>query len=310
MEEFRAFIRILTVASLGLAAAQIYLTLNKLWVRRHERIVAESISIYGELVGLVPLFFLTVSFLLDRSWEGVVDGVIWMFAGSITIAIGAGLWVEGKRGTSFWKLVREALALERAEVGELAKSFFKPSGASQILEILSQVALIDEHLDDREKAFIQTFADAWGIKVEWDVIRARAQKDSIDPVRLRSAVDNYLVTSPPAGQVEQLGDVLIALVHADEEVTPEEELILAEVSGMLEAYVDGGESGPRFAVAMVPQSDEQERAIRAVLPDLKPEKVAGGSAYVVGRYFSGRFAEIVSERYRTLNVFTTVLRIG
>ena len=310
MEEFRAFIRILTVASLGLAAVQIYLTLNKLWTRRHEKVVAESISIYGEFLGLIPLFFLTVSFLLDGSWEGVVDGVIWMFAGSVTIAIGAGLWVEGKRGRSFLTLVREALALERSEVGELAKAFFKPSGAGQILEILSQIALVDEDLDDRERSFIQTFADAWGIPVDWDSIAARAGRERIDPVRLRTAVESYLATSPPSGQVEQLGDVLVALVNADEQVTPEEELILAEVGGMLEAYVDGTSAAARYAVAMVPQTDEQERAIRAVLPELRPEQVAGGSAYVVGRYFSGRFAEVVSERYRSLNVFTTVLRLG
>jgi hypothetical protein len=310
MEEFRAFIRILTVASLGLAAVQIYLTLNKLWTRRHEKVVAESISIYGETLGLVPLLFLTISFLLDGSWEGVVDGVIWMFAGAVTIAIGAGLWVEGKRGRSFLTLVREALALERTEVGELAKAFFKPSGADKILEILSQIAMIDQELDDRERVFIQTFADAWGIHVKWDALSARAGKDKIDPVQLRAAVESYLAISPPTGQVEQLGDVVVALVNADEQITAEEELILAEVGGMLESYVGGGALGARFAVALVPQSDDQERAIRAVLPDLHPEELAGGSAYVVGRYFSGRFAEIVSERYRSLNVFTTVLRLG
>jgi len=308
MEEFRAFIRILTVASLALAAIQIYLTLNKLWNRKHEKVVAESISIYGELLGLIPLFFLTLSFTLDRQWEGMVDGVLWLGAGAITIAIGTGMWVEGRRNRGFLALLREALALERSEVGNLARSFFRPSGAAKILDLLAQVALIDEELDDREREFIQTFVDAWGVELEWGEVARRQDQRGLDTIRLRAAAEEYLRTSPPPQQAEQLADVIVALVHADDEVTVEEDMILGEVGGMLSSYVHGGAQRPGFAVVLVPQSDREDQAIQSVLPGMESEELAGGRAYVVGRYFSDSYAEMVTRQYHALNVFTTVLR--
>lgn len=308
MEEFRAFIRILTMASLVLAAAQVYLTINKLWTRKHERVVAESVSIFGELVGLIPLFFLTLSYILDGQWEGVVDGALWLFAGAITIAIGTGMWVVGKRGRGFWSLMRDAMALERTEVGDLARSFFRPSRADDVLALMARIALVDDDLDDRERAFISKFAEAWGIDFSWDDLAAGDEQTGLRAVELRRAVEDYLATSPPAAQVEQLGDVIIALVNADEQVTSEEELMLDELGGMFSGYIDADTERPRFEVALVPQSDEQDRAIRSVLEGIEKEDVAGGSAYVVGRYFSERYAEMVREQYRMLNVFTTVMR--
>jgi hypothetical protein len=307
MEELRSIIRILTVLSLGLAALQIYLSVNKLWSRKHERVVAASISVYGELVGLIPLALLTLSFLLDGQWEGVVDGVLWLTAGTVTLAIGSGLWVEGHRGRGFWRLLREAMALERTEVADLAKSFFRPPRAEAVLDLLANVALIDEDLDAREREFIESFARAWGIELDWNELSARRAQGGAEAIRLRGLIAEYLRTSPPPNQVEQLGDVVVALIHADEEVTGAEQLMLEEITGMFSAYVDGGAQRPRFAVTLVPQSDEQDTAIRSVLPDLEKEPIAGGVAYVVGRFFSIRYAEMISHRYRSLNVFTTVL---
>ena len=296
------------MASLALAAVQIYLTLNKLWNRKHEKVVAESISIYGELLGLIPLFFLTLSFFLDRQWEGMVDGVLWLGAGAITIAIGTGKWVEGRRSLGYWALLREALALERSEVGNLARSFFRPSGAEKVVDLLTQVALIDEDLDERERAFIQSFVDGWGVELSWDEVARRRPEQGLDKMRLRNAAAEYLRTSPPPRQAEQLADVIVALVHADEEVTVEEDMMLAEVGGMLSSYVHGGADRPQFSVVLVPQSDQEEQAIQAVLPGMGSEDVAGGRAYVVGRYFSDAYAAMVTEQYHALNVFTTVLR--
>lgn len=308
MEEFRAFIRILTVASLALAAVQAYLTINKLWSRKHEKVVAESISIFGELLGLIPLFFLTLSFGLDGQWEGLVDGVIWMLAGAITIAIGAGMWVEGRRGRSFWALLKSAMAVERTEVGDLARSFFRPSRAREVLSLLARIALLDDDLDERERGFITSFADAWGIEFSWAELEAFGSGEGAKPMELRQAVADYLSTSPPEAQVEQLGDMIVALIQADEQVTAEEELMQEELAGMLNAYIDSGSGRPRFEVAVVPQTEEQDRAVRSVLEGIEREDVAGGSAYVVGRYYSEPYAELVGEQYRSLNVFTTVIR--
>lgn len=309
MELLRQIASYLAAASLVLAALQIYLTLNKIWIRKHEAEVAASISIAGEALGLLPVGILTVSFALEGHWAGAVDGVLWGGAGLVTIAIGTGMWVEGKRGRSFWALARDALRVERDEVGALAASFFRPSGAEAILEILGQIALIDENLDAREREFIDTFAGSWGIDLDWDRILGESEADALSFVRLRESVARYLATSPPEAQVSQLGDVVEALVRIDEEVSSGEELILEELRGMFLDYAGDATPGVRFGVALVPQDPDQDRAIADLLPDVTRQRLEGGVAYVKGAYHSERYADLVAEQYRALQFFTTVVRV-
>ena len=299
----------LTAVALVIAAVQAYLIVNKLWIRKHEPAVAESVSIMGETLGLIPLAVLTVSFTAQGTWEGAVDGVIWIAAGLVTIAIGTGRWVEGKRRKGFWTLLREALRLERDEVGDLAKSFFRPSGAGKILDILGQVALIDDDLDERERDFIDAFADAWGIDFSWDDLETTHSGDHLDFVKLRRAVRQYLETSPPPGQVNQLGDVLTALVAIDDQTTGEEELMLDELRGMLTGYVERDAERMGWGVAIVPQDPEQDAAIATLLPEVGKRSVEGGSAYVLGPYHSARYADLIGDQYRSLSFFTTVVRL-
>jgi hypothetical protein len=272
--------------------------------------VAESVSIMGEFVGLVPLLFLTLNFMLQGQWEGTVDGVLWLGAGGATIAIGTGRWVEGKRGRGFITLLKEALELERGEVGDLARRFFRPAGANRILRILGHVALIDDHLDDREMEFIQSFVDAWGIPFSPEGLQAREAGGHVNYRELRGDVQAYLATSPPPNQVQQLSDVVNALIHVDEAVSDEESLVLEELDGMWNAYLDQDAETALFGVAVVPQSPTQDRAIAQVIPNVGKTPVQGGEAYVVGSYHSERYAEAMGGQYRDLGFFTTVVRVG
>lgn len=320
MEIFRSVVKILTVGSLLLGALQIYLILNKLWKRKHEAVVAESISIMGETVGLLPLVFLTATFALERQWEGVVDGAMWLFAGTVTVVIGTGRWVEGRRGQGFWELLRGSVGREREEVGDLALALFRPSGAARILDILRRLAWIDQEMDERERAFIARFAASWGIDLKPGDLAGGGEEGAGGYLELRRAVAGYLATSPPAAQVRQLGDVIHALVRADASVSAQESLILEELDGLLAAYLSGegeapgsdgapGEEGtPRHAVAIVPQEPDQDEAVRELMPDAREERLQGGRAYVVGSYFSERYADLVGDRYRALGFFTTVVR--
>ena len=310
MHLLRSTIQFLAAASLLLAAVQIYLVLNKLWKRKHEAAVADSISIMGEFVGLLPLLFLTLNYTLQGQWEGTIDGVLWLGAGSVSIAIGTGKWVEGRRGKGFFNLLWGSLVREREEVGDLAKRFFHPAGARQILQILGHVALIDDHLDEREREFIQSFVDAWGIGFSPDALREGTPGQHVNFRTLRNDVAAYLATSPPPAQVQQLSDVVNALVHVDEEVSEEEALILGELEGMWQAYLDAGAEMPLFGVAVVPQSPEQDRAISEVIPNVGKAPVEGGEAYVVGRYHSERYGELMGRQYRDLGFFTTVVRVS
>ena len=303
-------LQLLAVLALVMTAAQAYLIVNKLWIRKHEAAVAESVSILGETLGILPMGILTVTFLTRGSWEGVVDAIIWIFVGVVTIAIGTGRWVEGKRRRGFWTLVREAVKLERDEVGDLARSFLRPSGAPKILRVLGRVALIDRDLDERERAFIETFAENWGIDFSWDELRGELEGGQSDFAELRRALDDYLRLSPPPAQASQLGDVLGALVAIDEQTTDEEELMLDELQGMLAEYVDREGQGLGWGVAIVPQNPDQDAAIASLLPGVERRAVEGGHAYVLGPYHSPRYAELVRARYRSLNIFTTVVRVS
>lgn len=307
METLRLAISSLTVASVALVAAQVYLILNKLWIRKHERAVAESISIMGEMLGIVPLTLLTLNYAMDGYWAGAADSLLWVLAGAVTIVIGTGRWVEGKRRRGFWTLVRESLRLERGEVGDLARSFFRPSSAREIVEILGQVALLDRTLDDRERAFVESFAESWGVDFSWDDLEA-GEGGHMDMVRLRGSVERYLATSPPQGQVSQLADTLRSLVRIDQVTTPDEELMLEELHGMLGEYAGERAEAARHVVAVVPQDPKQDTVLSTLLPGLTKRRLEGGLAYPVGPFYSDRYADVVAEQYRSMSFFATVVR--
>ncbi|MSR21946.1 MAG: hypothetical protein EXR92_00040 [Gemmatimonadetes bacterium] len=287
--------------------AELYLVTNKIWKRKHERAVADSISMMGEFVGIIPLFFLALSLILSGNWTAAINPILWMSGGCITIAIGAGVWVEGKRGRNFTSLVRDAIRMERGEVTALARSFFRPAAASKILDILARLALIDHDFDTRERTFLQTFADAWGIG--FPVIVQGDGRGYSAFTALHDDAAEYLATSPPPSQVRQFGEVARVLVRIDERVTDEEATMLAELEGMWDAYLDGTDAAPAYVVALVPQSKEQDHAIASVLRSARRTPIHGGEAYVAGTYHSERFAEIVGNDYRALNIFTTVIRL-
>lgn len=311
MSGLRTTIDYLVFPALLLATLQVYLTTNKLWKRKHERAVAESISILGEFVGLVPVFLLTVKFALDGQWAGTVDGLIWIVGATAAVLIATGRWVEGRRDRGFFQLLMESVRMERGEVGHLAKSFLRPSGASHILRILSRVALLDDQLDEREKTFVESFAKSWALDFTWDSVPASPGDHPLDFLPLREELHEYLATSPPAEQVRQFGDVLRALISIDDAIASQESLMMAEFDGMMNAYLTHEERGGlMYAVVLVPQGAEQDQAIASVLPDLPKREIHGGQVYVAGSYHSFEFAEIVSAQYRSLNFFTAVLRIA
>ena len=162
----------------------------------------------------------------------------------------------------------------------------------------------------REKEFIQSFVDAWGIDFSPEALGTGTGDGHVNYRELRADVEAYLATSPPPNQVRQLSDVVSALVHVDEEVSTEEALVLDELNGMWEAYLNEDVDVPLFGVAVVPQSPEQDRAIAEVIPNVGKTPVEGGEAYVVGKYHSERYAEVMGRQYRDLGFFTTVVGVG
>jgi hypothetical protein len=305
MELLQSIIGILVYASLIFTASAAYLRINKIWIRKHHVEVADSVSIAGTVIYLVPLTLYAVNYALTNYWQGFIDSIIWMISATIQILIGSRLWVQNQRQKTFWTRIKESLKLERSEVGDLAKSFFRPSGGDIILEIFAHFAYIDHDLVEREKEFIQSFATSWHIDIDWSEYEDFAEQEQRTSfVKTRDTVSRYLNTSPPSEQVAQLVDVLHALVKVDDNVSPQEELILTEVEGLLLSYVDDANIQPEFTVVVAPQNQDQDSAISGLLPDVEKSEVAGGSVYKVGSYYSKNFADVICSQYRSLGFFT------
>lgn len=305
MEVFKTFIGVMAFLSLGFSAAAAYLKLNKVWKRKHHAEVANSVSIMGNVIDLIPLTFFALNYMIVMQWQGFIDSVIWIVAGAVSILIGSGFWVPENRKKSLWTEFKEALKLEKSEVGHLASSFFRPSSADIVLDILAHFALVDRELEEREKALIESFADAWHVDIDWDAHQSLADLDQpVSLVRTRDTVVRYLKTSPPSEQVVQLIDVLESLVNVDDKVSESEALILQEVNGLLANYVEKGDEPATYTVVIAPQNEEHDVAISTLLPNARKIPVAGGSGYVVGSYHSQDYADMICDQYRALGFFT------
>jgi hypothetical protein len=305
MEIFKSFISAMAYASLGFSFAAAYLKINKIWKRKHILEVANSVSIVGNVVDIIPLSFFALNFLFAAQWQGLIDSILWIVAGIMTVMIGSGMWVQENRNKAFWRRIGEALKLEKSEIGHLATTFFRPSGAEIILEIFARFAYIDRDLDEQEKELIQNFADNWHMKIDWLAYQELAGLDnSAGLARARETVEQYLKTSPPKDQVAQLIDVLQALVNVDDRVSDEEELIFDEVRAFLKSYVGCSEDMAAYKVIIAPQNRKQDSAIATLLPDAGKVNIAGGIGYTVGSYYSRNFAQVIRDQYRALGFFT------
>jgi hypothetical protein len=305
MELFKSFISIMAYASLGFSFAAAYLKINKVWKRKHIEEVANSVSIMGNVFDVIPLTFFSLNYLFVAQWQGLIDSVLWIFAGVVSVLIGSGLWVQGNRGESFWSRLKKSLKLEKSEIGHLATTFFRPSAAEIILEIFARFAYIDRKLVGREQELIQSFADKWHIDINWEDHKKLAELEQpVGFVKTRETVARYLKTSPPVEQVAQLIDVLHALVKIDENVSSQEELILEEVHKFMLGYIDDSDVQANYTVIIAPQNRNQDAAIATLLPDTQKVAIAGGSGYLIGSFYSQDYANVICDQYRELGFFT------
>ena len=309
MEFFKLLIYYLAFASLGFSFAAAYLKIIKIWKRKHLRDVAESVSISGNIIDVVPLSVFALNYYFVSQWQGLIDSAVWIVAGIILIVIGTGFWVEPKnKKKSLWRLLKEALHLEKKEVVNLTKALFKPSNKTLVIDILEQIAFIDHVLDQREKTFIQTFADSWDIRIDWDQITQKARSnEQFSYQELHGTLTKYLKTLPSYEQVAELGDTITALINVDDVVTQEEALALDEIRGLFSNYIEKDTEPLEFSVVLVPQKPEHEEKIQHLLPNIQKRKIAGGSAYVVDSFFSSDYASAVCNQYQALDLFTVTI---
>ena len=309
MNLFEQLINILILGAIVLTVVKTYLTANKIWSRKHKKDVSESVSVSAQLIGIMTsLPFLIKYMIIEGDYLSFANMSIKLALTLFFLMIGIGLWVKVEGHEGFWTKVKRALKLEKEESLDLINALMHPAGARIILGVLKRLAMIDKNLDDREMAFIQEFADRWNIKIdfrkEFDFTAERQTEELY--IEVRDKVSAYLAISPDPQQASQFLDIINALVSVDETVSSEEKFILDEIQGMLRNYINEGESVVAFNVIVVPQDREERATIRALLPDVTPKSEWGGTIYYAGVYYSRPFAEMISEKYQKLNLFSTV----
>jgi hypothetical protein len=305
MGTLKQVIGLLTSFSLILAFITSYLRVNRVWIVRHEKSVADSISISSNLIGLIPVTLAMIDLSLSQSWNGAISSILGFILTIFYTLLGIGWWVPNERKKGFFKLLLKSLGQERQHLGDLAKALIIPNGADRIIEVLGRIALIDQTLDDKEKAFIQTFANSWGIKINWNELSQLAEGDeTANYVKLRQSIIEYLSTTPSREQVSQLSDVLNRLVNIDGDVSAQEEMIISELCGMFADYVNDSGKNSRYEVNIVPQTDDQIGAISAVLGHAERRSLASGLVFAIGPFFSKQYADMIRDQYRTLGFFS------
>ena len=301
---FEDFIRFWARLSLALIVVEAYLTVNKIWIRKHEAVVAESVSVSAQLLALTTGIPFVALYINEGAYEGAIgDGII-LLVNIAMIGIGIGFWVEGRRSLGFWGNLKQSLRIERKEAGALVGELLHPVAARDVLKILLDMALIDGDFDERERALIKKVALGWNIDFE-ELMQEldTGARSAPSFARLRESLERYLAKSPPQEQASQLADVLAMLISVDESVSAEERMMMEELGGMIGGYVSGSET-TGYHVFIAPQSPLQEAALKEIMPGLEKEQRLGGEVLVIGRYHSREYAHMVCDQYRQAGYLT------
>lgn len=311
MESFRLLLLIGIWFSLILTIVELYLIVNKLWKRKHERKVAESQSSLAAIVSIVtgtPFLFHYVR--LD-DWESFIGEILAIVVSIFIVFVSCGFWLyRADKRAGFFQLLKSAISLEFKEIGNLALAILRrPVGPDSMVSLLIQIAYIDNEFHQKEREYIENFLRKWNIQLSIDEVIS--QQNSINTGNFKSlisTVKEYLSILPPEKQVAEMIDTIKELIHIDDSVSDEERMIVVEVNSMLQTYLSEDVEFEKFDVFIIPRSEEQEVKAMTVLFNYKQKLLQGVKVFWVGEYFSEEYAEIICEEYRALGLFAVFLR--
>jgi hypothetical protein len=307
---FKKLLSILVSSALIFSVIQAYLKVNKIWKRRKNEEVANSISIVAAMLGFaVGLPFLMNNIFITHDYFSAGKVVLGLSLACVFTLIGSGHFVDGNRGVGFFTLLGRALNLEGKESTDLISDMLRPKGAHKIIEILKKLAAIDDDIAQEEIDLINQFSEKWDIEIP--ELKPGKPEEVTNLVELRALVQSYLDEGPDTDVAEGLVDLINLMAEADDEVTKEEAMAVAEFTGMIGYYVSAEKGGEMemWEVNIVPQGDEQVAAVKEILPDLDVVDDRGGRVFKVGRYFSEDYAEAVCSKYISLGLYSNTTKL-
>jgi len=293
-------------ASVGIGFIKSYLTVNKIWSRKHDQNVAESISVYAAILGLISALPFFIKYLIiDQDYASALQTGIGLLVGSFFFLVGIGFWTKQKsEKRSIWQRFIKAIKKENDEATDLIKALVKPKHAERISKIFVQLALIDGRIDDAEKELLVSFHKLW--KLDIDITNLKSSNQTLSFMELRDSVVDYLDYAPPVEQAAEVKALLETIAKADNQVSDDEAFILDEIYNVFDDYLNGEEDLPKYEVLIAPQNQDQETMIERLIPDFTKVTDKGGVCYRVGEYYSLNYAQMICQKYRSMNIFTAI----
>ncbi|MDH5571890.1 MAG: hypothetical protein OEY89_09005 [Gammaproteobacteria bacterium] len=138
------FIHISVYLFLPITIIGSYLTTNRIWVRKHKLDVADSISLPGKLIGLIPIVFMTVHFVLVQEWAGLLNNFMYIVIMAIQVLVGMGIWVRTPGANTIWKKVKRSLKMESTEISHLARDIIHLRDSHVVIDLLVLMANSDD----------------------------------------------------------------------------------------------------------------------------------------------------------------------
>ena len=307
---FNKLITILVGSALIISIFQAYLKVNKIWKRKKIEEVANSISIVASLLGFTVLLpFLLNSLINTNDYPAAGKSLIGLVLAALWSLISMGYFVESNRGKGLFRLLIEALYLEKKEHTDLIYSILSPPDEQKIIQILIKLSAIDGEVAPEEIKLIKEFADKWRIDIP--NLQPGKPEEVTNLVDLKDLVQSYLDEKPDVEVAKGLRDMITLMTEADHKVTLEEAMAVAEFSGMIGNYVNAEKDRKvdMFEVNIVPQGEKQLRAIKELLPKLNSVHDRGGEVFKIGDFFSEEYSDAVCEKYINLGIYSNTVRI-
>jgi hypothetical protein len=87
-------VEFLAAIAVGITAVRIYLQVSRLWKRKHEKVVTDSISVTASLMSIFVYIPFTAKFIfIDRSIAPALNSIIILAGFTVTFLVASGVWV-------------------------------------------------------------------------------------------------------------------------------------------------------------------------------------------------------------------------
>ena len=293
-----SIINTLTSVAIFIAVIKAYLVINKMWRRKAIEEVADSLSVTAKLMSFFILsVYLARAIFITGDWIIALDLVLALSLTFFFMLVGIKFWVPGKRA-SLWQATLRAVRSEEKELDNLLRGNKPPKEAELIARILYRVAALDETIAAEEKKILKLVSASWGVDME-KLEKTELDAGPLNLERLAGLVAEYLAHEPHTSQAKQALDLIQRLVVADKNLSDEEELAMSELAAMIQGYIENVDTEfEKYAACLIPQSKGEFDRIKGILGHGADEDIAGGRAFVIGRYYSRAFSEAVCGQYR------------